>query len=236
NAHPTVGAFKTASTVRGPTEGPMPAPDPWADAQRIESWAGEVRVNLVRLVALLAFYGHHLVNVYVSRDDPSVAGRYHTAVTALVLAWAAGVLVLHYCLSRRWLPTWLKYAATAWDLLLITALLVLGRDPKSTLSVLYFLVIVAAALRLSLPLVYAATLGAGAAYLFFLGYARFWLELPAEQRLPRPQQIVFLLGLVVTGLLAGQVVRQARRLLAGYPVVVADTKEGEAVPRTGPGA
>jgi hypothetical protein len=203
----------------------MPAPDPWADAQRIESWAGEVRVNLIRLVALVGFYGHHLVNVYLYRDDPSVAGRYHTAVTALVLAWASGVLVLHVCLTRRWVPPWLKYAATAWDLVLITALLVLGRDPRSMLSVLYFLVIGAAALRLSLPLVYAATLGALAAYLFFLGYVRFWLELPAEQRLPRPQQVVFLLGLAVAGLLAGQGVRQARRLLAGYPVIVADSQE-----------
>jgi hypothetical protein len=203
----------------------MPAPDPWADAQRIESWAGEVRVNLIRLVALVGFYGHHLVNVYLYRDDPSTAGRYHTAVTALVLAWASGVLVLHVCLTRRWVPPWLKYAATAWDLVLITALLVLGRDPRSMLSVLYFLVIGAAALRLSLLLVYAATLGALAAYLFFLGYVRFWLELPAEQRLPRPQQVVFLLGLAVAGLLAGQGVRQARRLLAGYPVIVADSQE-----------
>jgi len=110
-------------------------------------------------------------------------------------------------------------------LLLVTALLVIGRDPKSTLAVLTFLVIIAAALRLSLPLVYAATLGAMAAYAFFLGYVRFGLHVADNERLSRPQQIVFLLALGAAGLLAGQVVRQVRRLLQGYPVQVADEQE-----------
>ena len=30
----------------------------WADARRLESWAGEARVNLIRAAALLVFYGH----------------------------------------------------------------------------------------------------------------------------------------------------------------------------------
>ena len=122
-------------------------------------------------------------------------------------------------------PPALKYVATGWDLALITALLVLGRDPKSTLAALYFLVIAAAALRLSLALVWAATLGAMGACAFFHGYVRFWAELPAGQRLPRTQQIVFLLALGAAGILAGQVVRQVRRLVRGYPVRVEDTQE-----------
>src|SRR5208283_4897310 len=183
----------------------------WADAQRIESWAGEVRVNLVRLVAILAFYGHHLINFYLVRDDPTVTATYHATVTAIVLAWGGAVLVLHYCLARRWMPPVLKYVATGWDIVLLTLLLMVGRDPRSTLPVLYFLVIVAAALRLSLPLIYAATLGSMGAYLFFLGYLRFWLGLPDPERLSRAQQIIFLLALGAAGILAGQVVRQTRR-------------------------
>src|SRR5262245_44530706 len=107
----------------------------WADAQRLEGFAGEVRVNLVRLAALVAFYAHHLVNVFLIADDASLAGVYHASVTVLVLAWGAAVLALHYCLARRWVPPALKYVATGWDLALITALLVLGRDPKSMLAV-----------------------------------------------------------------------------------------------------
>jgi hypothetical protein len=194
----------------------------WADARRIEAWAGEVRVNLIRLAALVAFYGHHLVNVYLINDDPSLRGTYHVRVTLLVLAWAVGVLALHLCLSRRWVPPGLKYVATAWDTILITGVLILGNDPRSMLAVLYFLVVAAAALRLSLPLVYATALGSMAAYLVFLGYVKYVLELAPDQRLSRPQQIVFLLALGASGILAGQMVRQARRLVEGYPVKVTD--------------
>src|SRR5262249_33463678 len=100
----------------------------WEDAQRIEGWAGEIRVNLIRLAALLISHGHPLVNVFLIQDDPSVRGDYHAAVTALVLAWAVAILVVHLCLSRRWVPPALKYATTAWDLFLITTLLLLGGD------------------------------------------------------------------------------------------------------------
>lgn len=199
----------------------------WADAQRLEGWAGEIRVNLIRLIALVVFYGHHLINVYLVRDDPTPEGTYHATVTLLVLAWAAEVVILHFLLARRYCPPALKFVATAWDILLITLLLMLGRDPWTMLMLLYFLVIVAAALRLSLPLIYAATLGSMAAYLFFLGYVRFWLDLADDRRLPRAQQIIVLLALGATGILAGQVVRQTRRILNGYPVQVLDAPEGK---------
>ncbi len=190
----------------------MAADPAWSAAQRLEGLAGEVRVNLIRLVALVAFYGHHLVN-----DFPI---DYHVVVTLLVLAWALAVLIIHYCLMRRWVPPALKYIVTAWDILLITTLLMVGGDGRSMLAVLYLLVIIAAPLRLSLLLVWTATLGAMVGYAFFLSYVRWRLELPIEQRTPRPQQIVFLLSLGAAGLLAGQFVRQGRRLVNGPPVPV----------------
>lgn len=104
----------------------------------------------------------------------------------------------------------------------MTALLVIGRDPTSMLAVLYFLIIFAAALRLSPPLLYAATLGAMTAFVFYLGYLRFGLHLPDSERLSRSQQIIFLLALGAAGLLAGEVVRQVRRLRQGYPVQLVD--------------
>jgi hypothetical protein len=202
----------------------------WADARRIEEWAGEVRVNLIRLAAVLVFYGHHLLQHYLFRDEATRDVEYHVLTTLLVVAWSTEVLALHLCLSRRWLPPWLKYAATACDIGLITLLLLLGQDPHSTLAVLYFLVIGGAALRLSLPLVQAATLGCMAAYAVFQGYFRFWLDVPEGDRVPRAQQIIFLLALGAAGIIAGQVVRQARRLVHGYPVRVADPEREEATP------
>jgi hypothetical protein len=209
----------------------MPAPDPWADARRIESWAGEVRVNLIRLAALVAFYGYHLLNVYVLHDDPTAAGRFHEAVTALVLAWVVGCLALYFCLSRRWVPPALKYAGVLWDVLLITLLLALAGTPQSPLAVLYFLVIASAPLRLSLRLVYVATGASLLAYLLSLGYYAYFVvgyntyySNPAV-RIPRTHEIIFLLALAVAGFLAGQSVRQVHRLVQGPPIAVKEAQE-----------
>src|SRR5262249_32022171 len=65
--------------------------------------------------------------------------------------------------------------------------------------------------RLSLPLVYAATLGTMAGYGAFLGYGHRWFELD-RQGTSRPAQVIFFLSLGTAGLLTGQMVRQARRL------------------------
>jgi hypothetical protein len=209
--------------------------DRWADARRLEGWAGEVRVNLIRAIALVAFYGHHLLNVYVFADDPSLKGDYNAAVTAVVIAWAAAVFALYYCLSRRWVPPALKYVATVWDLALITALLIANPDgPRSPLIFLYFVVIAAAPLRLSLRLVQVTTFSAMLAALLLLGQYVFvrigrdaYYAEGAEKtvRIARSSQVVFFLALGACGLLAGQVVRQARRLVEGYPVTVEETQE-----------
>jgi hypothetical protein len=116
----------------------------WEDARRVEAWAGEVRVNLIRAAALVAYYGHHLLNVYVIHPEvESLRGKFNILVTAVVLAWAAAVFVLYFCLSRRLVPPALKYVATGWDLAMITALLMIGDGPHSALIFLYFLVIAA---------------------------------------------------------------------------------------------
>ncbi|HYV36442.1 MAG TPA: hypothetical protein VE988_12095, partial [Gemmataceae bacterium] len=138
------------------------------------------------------------------------------------------VFGLYVLLRRRWVPPFLKYAVTAADLLLISTVLVLGGEPHSTLPALYFLVIVAAGLRLSLPLVYATTLGAMACYAVYLGYVRWGLELSDSQRLARPQQIVFLLALGGAGLLVGQSVRQVRRILMRQVTVIDQREEASA--------
>jgi len=207
-----------------------PDASPWSALQRIESWAGEVRVNLIRLAAIIAFYGYHLINYFAIRDA-NVTPDYHAAVTALILLWSCAIVLLHLCLSRRFVPPWLKFAATVWDVLMVTGLLMLPDGPRSPLAVLYFLVIAAAPLRLSLPLVYVATLASMGGYLIALGYYAFVL-VGYEQyyanpavRIPRTQEIIFLLALGAAGLLAGQVVRQIRRLEQGYPVTAAPTSE-----------
>ncbi|HZY85624.1 MAG TPA: hypothetical protein VFE78_12390 [Gemmataceae bacterium] len=205
----------------------------WADAQRLEGWAGEARVNLLRAAAVVAFYGQHLLNLYAFHDDlgfadPAQRGWFHAAVSAVVLGWALAVFVLYVCLSRRWVPPALKYVATFWDLALVTALLCLSPDgPRSALIFLYFAVLAASPLRLSLRLVQVTTFATWAAALLMLGYYVFvrvgadrYYAAGSPYRVARGSEIIFLLATGVCGLFAGQVVRQARRLVEGAPVTV----------------
>jgi hypothetical protein len=208
--------------------------DRWEDARRLEAWAGEVRVNLLRTAALVVFYGHHLLNVYVYGRDPSPeAAIFHVEATAIALAWTGAIVVLHVCLTRRWVPPGLKYAATFWDITLISALLLANSEgPRSSLVFLYFVVLAAAPLRLSLSLVYAATLGIMLAATLVLGHYVFYrvgrdayYAADSPYRFARSSEIIFLLAVGACGLFAGQVVRQARRLVRGYPVLVQEPKE-----------
>src|SRR5437868_11741663 len=101
------------------------APDPmqmdaWQLARRAEAWAGEIRVNLIRIAAIVLFYGRHLIEVMLAPKDSPVRGEYHLRVTAVVLVWAALAGVLHVVLTRRRYPAELKYVASLIDVLMVT--------------------------------------------------------------------------------------------------------------------
>ena len=199
--------------------------DQWADSQRLESWAGEIRVNAIRLLALLLFYAHHLVDLFLFHDEQVHTDIYHAQLTMLLAAWASGIVALHVCLMRRYVPPALKYVVTSWDAVLVTVLLLLGPDPQSRPVELYFLLIAAAGLRLSLPLVYTAMLEAMAGYVFFVTYVWYSSDHHEVSRLLRKEQIIFLLALFAAGALAGQAVRQIRRIVEGRVIVVEEPPE-----------
>jgi hypothetical protein len=214
----------TTDTATAPP--PATVPDPWDDVRRLEEWAGEVRVNLIRLTGIFLFYGRHVIEYLLASPGDYVRGPYHLRVTWVAAAWAAQVLLVRYQLARRIVPPWLKYATTAWDLFLVTVLCMIAGGPRSPLVLLLFLVIAMAPLRLSLRLVYATTGGAMLSYLALLAYYA-WFKIGREKyystpelRIPRSDEAIHVLALLVAGLLAGQVVRQVRRIAGGYPVSV----------------
>ena len=97
-------------------------PDPtarWEDARRVESWAGEVRVNLIRTCAVAAFYGHHLLRQFVLPGDKPTP-EYHTAVTLIAAGWVVLVLALAFALRSRCWPGWLQGPAPRRDACLVT--------------------------------------------------------------------------------------------------------------------
>jgi len=204
----------------------------WTEVTRIESWAGEVRVNLVRLVAIVLLYGRHLVETFLSPPNTPAAVEYHTRVTWLVGLWAGMVIYMHWRLSGRRVPPHLKYVAVAWDAVMITLLCAIAGGPRTPLVLLYFPLVATAPLRLSLRLVYATTAGAMLSYLALLAYFA-WFKIGREKyystpelRIPRSDEAIHLLALLVAGLLAGQVVRQVRRIAGGYPVSVTEGEGG----------
>ena len=206
-------------TARVDTSRDTPSPDHnsrWHDARRLESWAGETRVNFIRAVSIAAFYGHHLLRMYVLPGERPTL-EFHQAVSLVAAAWMAFVLTMHGALARRAWPGWMKYAGSLGDVALVTILLVVAGGPASSLVVLYLMVVGSSALRLSLKLVWTVTAAAEAGYLCVVGFV---IRARPALRIAHADQVVFMLALLGTGLIAGQIVRQARRLTQGGPVEV----------------
>jgi len=174
-------------------------------------WAGEVRVNLFRLIAIGAFYLHHLVDYYWLRAE--APRNYHLVVSGIAGTWALGAWILHLCLARQWNPPPLKYCVLGWDALMMTSLMAFSGGPKSPFLLLLFFLIATSPLRLELRTVWAATLLAILAYGFVCGHSR-WKR--PEWQTTRREHVIVGMSLIGAGVLAGQAVRQSRRFALDY--------------------
>ena len=186
---------------------------------RWQEYAGEARANVLRIIGIGAFYIVELVNYYGLRlgfiEMPQVVdARFHQVVTALAVAWTMVSLGILVCLRQQFFPPSLKFLSTACDLGLLTAILAVADGPRSPLVIGYFLIIVLATLRLSLPLVRCAAGGAMAGYVFLLGLA--WQFPDRGLRVPRYHQLIFLLGLALAGVVLGQVIRSLQGLVRDF--------------------
>ena len=117
-------------------------------------------------------------------------------------------------------PAALKYATTASDLILLTAMIAAASGPRSPLVSGYFVILAVAALRLQVRLVWCASLGCMAGYLFLLGFAKWhdiWLGLPhRDLAVPRYTQLITLLALALTGITLGQMIRRVKAMCEDY--------------------
>jgi len=206
-------------------------PDPWNLSRRLEAWAGEIRVNVIRIIAIAIFYGRHLVELWLNRAGPA-GGLYHLRVTVVIIAWAGAAGVIHLLLVRRYYPPPFKFVSTIMDVLMITLLCAIAGGPKSPLVLIYFAAIASAPLRLSLRLVWTTTVASMIGYLVLLAYyawyligARIYYSMP-DVRVPRSTEVIVILAMGVSGLFAGQVVRQARRMIERAPQLIS-AQEGE---------
>ncbi len=206
---------------------------PWLLVGRVQEYEGERRANFLRIVGVAGFYAIELMNRYGLDlgfiEVPALAdvdSRFHRAVTSLAVMWVALALGVELCLRNRIFPPALVFLSTAGDLFLLTAILCVADGPRSPLVVGYFLVLAATGLRLNLMLVRCATIGTLVAYLILSGYARWFTD--RELRVPRYEQLMMLLALGLTGLIVGQVVRNARRMAEHYAERSRESGDAEA--------
>jgi hypothetical protein len=197
---------------------PAASERPWFIVGRWQEFEGEARANLLRLVAIGAFYIVQLVHFYGFSPRDDAASLFHQQATGIAVAWTMLALAVMLCLRRRMLPAALKYASTTCDLGLLTALAALAAGPHSPLVLAYFLIIAMAAMRHSLGLIWFATLGAMLCYWLLVGIAdgrtSRWFD--GQHAVAPAEQLVTLVSLGLTGVVLGQVVRRAKAMAAEY--------------------
>ena len=210
----------------------------WYIVGRWQEYEGEGRANLIRILAIGAFYAIQLVHYYgfAERDPGSPAFRqtvaFHQAATALAVAGSLISLALLLCLRRHIFPSLLKFVSATGDVVLVTSLASIGAGPFSPLVSIYFLIIVMAGLRFSLRLVWCSTLCSLAGYLFLVGLRDDkWFD--ADHVVPPVEQIMTLACLGLTGIITGQIIRRVRGLADEYSRRIAATlsTSNEQVPR-----
>ncbi len=194
----------------------------WFIVSRWQEFQGEARANLLRTICVGAFYIIELINHGVQIGPlqlPKLVGdQFHRSVTGLAIAWTMVALVTHVCLRRQFFPAATKYITTACDLAILTAVLTIADGPRSPIVVAYFLILALAALRLSLRLVSATTIGAIVSYMFLLGFVKYYAatDRATAMNVPRYYELIILVALALTGVILGQVIRQMRTAAEDY--------------------
>lgn len=203
----------------------------WYIVSRWQEYQGEMRANLLRILCVLALYGVHLVNHYFLIDAAAREKQleFHKALTFLCSGWVFVALGVQLCLRRQWLPAAISYATTAADIILVTLTANLGQGPASPAVFGYFLVIVLAGLRFQVVLLWCASLGCVAGYLALLALGHpHWLgSEEAPKMVPRLEEAVVIISLLLSGIILGQIVRQAPNMAGEYVERLAVLQENE---------
>jgi len=187
----------------------------WFIVGRWQEYEGEGRANLLRVVGVGVFYAIQLLHYYVFSNGAESQRGFHQAATALAVVWTLLALGVLLCLRREFFPAALKYVSTSCDLVLLTALGLVGSRGNSPLVFVYFVILAMAALRFSLPLIWFSTLGAMIGYeVLVAGADPVWFD--ANHLVPPVENLMMLASLGLTGILLGQIVRRVRGMAEDY--------------------
>ena len=203
----------------------------WYITRRWQEYSAEGRVNLLRIASVGVLYCVHLWSYASSQGwlphleflqlatTGEVDRPFHVVVTLLAVAWVMLALGIQLALVQRVFPGWLPLFSTGVDVVLLTSMIALGSGPRSPLVGCYFLILVLASFRFSLPLVRFATMASAAGYLFVLGAAK-WApavsKLTDEATVPRYHQLIVFASILLAGVMLGQLVRRVRDAAVDY--------------------
>lgn len=187
----------------------------WFVTRRWFEYEGEIRTALFRVWMVAALFGLQLLQFYFFSGRTAADWLFHRQASIIVTVWLFVSLIVMVSFLRRYFPSYLKFITSGADLLLLMICAGLGSGPASPLVGLFFLLIVTAALRCSLPLVWFTTLGSLLAYLALVGYKdATWFD--ADHTTPPITQLVMMTSLLATGFATGQLVRMIRQLARDY--------------------
>jgi hypothetical protein len=131
-----------------------------------------------------------------------------------------------YCLRNRVFPAALKYASTALDIVLLTALASISdAAANSPLIFAYFVIIALSGLRFNIRLVWCATVGTMLAYMTLVARSDpVWFD--ADHTVRPVAQGLMLLSLALVGIVLGQIIRRSRAMADDYARRLAASERG----------
>lgn len=181
----------------------------WYIAQRWQEFEAESRICLLRVLMVFLFYAAQLIH-YSQWGNGDVDRMFHRQATGIAAAWLFVSMGIAIALNRGFFPSWLKYAATLADLVLLSVLASLGHGPSSPLVLIYFVVIAITSLRFDLPILWCSVVGSITGYMLLVGKAdTSWFD--ASHATPPIQQAITVLSMIGCGIALDQVLRSVRR-------------------------
>lgn len=192
-----------------------PSPtDQWRIVALWQRYDGEIRSAILRIVAVAILYGCQLAIMQLAAPSDDLK-RFHRIATYACGAWILATLAAVVAIQARVFFRLTPYVSTIADLALLTLVAAAGSKTQSPVVVGFFLIVLVAAQRFDLALLWTATLGAMACYMGLVGLAdEKWFD--EIHQTPIIQQLVMVTSLGLAGVMAGQLIRRARPLALEY--------------------
>jgi hypothetical protein len=188
--------------------------DHWRIVTLWQRYDGEVRAAVLRIIAVAVMYACQLLIMQLSTPDDALR-EFHRKATYACGAWILATLAAVVAIQGKVFFRITPYISTLADLCLLTLVAAAGSKTQSPVVVGYFLIVLVAAQRFDLALLWAATLGSMTCYLALVGIADDkWFD--EKHTTPVIQQLVMLSSIGLAGLMAGQLIRRAKPLAMEY--------------------